>query len=316
MADSIKILFHYDAAKHLRETLAQLADRGLDVVCCPEGQSEPFNAEVVDAEVIWHVLEPVTAEVITRAPKLKLIQKIGVGVNTIDMDAAKEQGIAVCNMPGTNSRAVAEMALLLILSALRKQHLIDKVCRSGQWYTDKTIQETFGEIGGRTVGFVGYGEIPKILAPIVEFMGASVIYTDIEPKDNSYDFVSLEQLLSRADIVSLHVPLTAETDKLINADSITLMQPGSILINTARGELVDEGALYKALQEGTLSAAGLDVFNQEPVPKDNPLLSLDNVTVSPHVAWLTNETFDRSIDVCVQNSIAIRDGCQLHHQVI
>lgn len=316
MTESMKILFHYDAGEQLRETVTQLDSRGLDVVCCPEGQPEPFNTEVVDAEIIWHVLEPVTADVITRAPKLKLIQKIGAGVNTIDLDAVKKRGIAVCNMPGTNSRAVAEMALLLILSALRKQHITDKVCRMGQWYMDKTVQETFGEIGGRTIGFVGYGEIPKILAPIVEFMGASVIYTDIESKDIGYEFVTLEQLLSRADIVSLHVPLTAKTDKLINADSLALMQPGSILINTARGELVDEGALYKALQEGTLSAAGLDVFNQEPVPKDNPLLSLDNVTVSPHVAWLTNETFDRSINVAVQNSIAIRDGRQLRHQVV
>ena len=117
MTESMKILFHYDAGEQLRETVTQLDSRGLDVVCCPEGQPEPFNTEVVDAEIIWHVLEPVTADVITRAPKLKLIQKIGAGVNTIDLDAVKKRGIAVCNMPGTNSRAVAEMALLLILSA-------------------------------------------------------------------------------------------------------------------------------------------------------------------------------------------------------
>ena len=312
----MNILFHYDAGEKLRGEVAQLDQQGLDVTCCPEGVDEPFNAHIADAEAIWHVLQPITAEVIERAPNLKLIQKIGVGVNTIDLDAARARDIAVCNMPGTNSRAVAEMTLLLMLSALRKQTVIDRVCRSGQWAVDRVTKEAFGEIHGRTVGFVGFGAIPQILAPIVEAMGARVIYTANSAKAVAYDYLPLDQLLQQADIVSLHIPLTAESEKIISAARLAIMKPGALLINTARGGLIDEPALCEALRNGQLGGAGLDVFYQEPVSADNPLLSLDNVSVAPHVAWLTNETFSRSIDIAVKNSLAIRDGSTLLHRVI
>lgn len=312
----MKVLFHYDAGDQLRNEVAQFHDQGLDVVCCPEGPDEPLFSELPGAEVIWHVLTPITAEIMERAPHLKLIQKIGVGVNTIDLETARSRGIAVCNMPGTNSPAVAEMTLLLMLAALRKQPRISRVCRSGQWHVDKATKETFGEIRGRTVGFIGFGEIPKVLAPVLHTMGARVIYTANNPKPVSYEYLSLESVLEQSDILTLHVPLTDETEKLIDARRLASMKQGAILVNTARGELVDEEALYIALTDGSLSAAGLDVFSQEPVPTDNPLLSLDNVAVSPHVAWLTNETFTRSLHIAVQNCLAIRDGGELVYQVI
>jgi phosphoglycerate dehydrogenase-like enzyme len=312
----MKVLLHYDAGEQLRKEVAQFSDQGLDVVCCPEGPDEPFNTELADAEVIWHVLHPITEEVLSRAPRLKLIQKIGVGVNTIDLETAGSRGIAVCNMPGTNSPAVAEMALLLMLAALRKLPRISRACRNGQWHVDKATKESFGEVRGRTVGFVGFGEIPMKLAPILDAMGARVIYTANNPRPVAYEFLSLESVLEQSDILTLHIPLTAETEQLIDASRLALMKPGAILINTARGELVDEAALYAALDNGSLSAAGLDVFGQEPVAAENPLLALDNVVVSPHVAWLTNETFTRSLDIAVQNCLAIRDGGELVHQVI
>ncbi len=312
----MKVLFHYDAGDKLRRKVQGLSEKGLDVVCCPEGQDQVFYEELVDTEVIWHVLQPITAEVIERAPRLKLIQKIGVGVNTIDLEAAKARGIPVCNMPGTNSQAVAEMTLLLMLSALRKQTLIDKVCRSGQWAVDKETRESFGEICGRTVGLVGFGEIPQRLAPALTALGARVIYTATEPKDNALPFVTLDELLRTADIVSLHIPLSAATEKLIGANRIASMKDGAILVNTARGGLVDEDALYQALLSGKLSAAGLDVFFSEPVDKENPLLTLDNVALSPHVAWISNETFSRSIDVAVGNSLAVENGEPLTNQVV
>jgi phosphoglycerate dehydrogenase-like enzyme len=311
----MKVLFHYDAGDQLRESVARFASEGLDVVCCPEGVDQPFATELANTEVLWHVLQPITAQVIERAPRLRLIQKIGVGVNTIDLEAAKAKGIAVCNMPGTNSQAVAEMSLLLMLSALRKQTRINNVCRSGQWAVDRESKETFGEICGRTVGFVGYGEIPKRLTPVLMAMGASVVYTATKAQDCPVPFLSLEELLQTADIVSLHAPLTSVTQKMINAQRIQTMKTGSILINTARGGLVDEDALYRALQCGKLSAAGLDVFYEEPVRKNNRLLSLDNVSVTPHIAWLTNETLTRSIGVAVENSMAIMKGEKLSFQI-
>lgn len=312
----MKILFHYDAGDQLQQNVARLAENDLNVVCCPEGFDEPFNTYLQDAEIIWHVLQPITADMIERAPKLKMIQKIGVGVNTIDLEAAKARNISVCNMPGTNSRAVAEMTLLLMLAALRKHRVIDQACRSGQWNIDKKTKESLGEVCGRTIAFVGFGEIPKVLAPILVAMGARVIYTANSPKECSYDYFTLDELLPEADILSLHIPLTEETDKLFDDEKFAQMKTGSIFVNTSRGGLVDENALYKCLQSGALGAAGLDVFAEEPVAKDNPLLELDNVVVAPHLAWLTNETFARSIHIAVQNSLAVRDGHPLTFQVL
>jgi phosphoglycerate dehydrogenase-like enzyme len=150
----------------------------------------------------------------------------------------------------------------------------------------------------------------------MEAMGARVVYTDVDPKQLPYEFLPLDSVLAQSDIVTLHIPLTPETDKLINASRLAIMKPGAVLINTARGELVDESALYAALTEGSLSAAGLDVFNEEPLPTGNPLLSLDNVVATPHMAWLTNETFTRSLHVAVQNSLAIKNEGDLVHRVI
>lgn len=311
----MKVLFHYDAGVQMRARVAALDTVGLDVTCAPEGKDQPFEDLLPQAEAIWHVLQPINAEVIERAPRLRLIQKIGVGVNTIDLEAARARGIAVCNMPGTNSQAVAEMTLLLMLSALRKQVLIDKVCRSGQWTLDGVSKETLGELCGRTVGFVGFGEVPQRLAPALTALGVRVIYTATKIKNTALPFVSLDELLQTADVVSLHIPLMPETEQIINARRIDAMKTGAVLVNTARGALVDEAALYAALLSGKLSAAGLDVFCDEPVPEDNPLLSLDNVSVAPHVAWLTNETFERSIGVAMENSLAIRDGTDLAFQV-
>jgi phosphoglycerate dehydrogenase-like enzyme len=317
----MKILFHYDAGEQLQEDVRGLAAQGLNVVCCPEGPGQPFLSELKSAEVLWHCLQPVGEDIIDQAPELKLIQKIGIGVNTIDLAAAEARGIAVCNMPGTNSRAVAEMTLMLMLQALRKAPALDDACRSGQWYLDGNSKENLGEIFGKTVGLVGYGAIAQMLAPMLEAMGARVIYTARSGKSSiagadAYHFCDLNTLLAQADIVSLHVPLTDGTEQLINGDAIAQMKSGAIIVNTARGGLIDETALYEALTVGKLGAAGLDVFAVEPTPRDNALLSLNNVVVSPHVAWLTNETWARSISVAVENALAIAAGTPLRFRVV
>lgn len=314
----MKILFHYDAGEQLQRDVQALAAQGLNVVCCAEGPSQPFLSELKNAEVLWHVLQPIDADIIAQAPALKLIQKIGVGVNTIDLVAAEARGVAVCNMPGTNSRAVAEMSLMLMLQALRKTPILDKACRNGQWYLDVGSRENLGEIYGRTIGLVGFGASAQLLAPILEAMGARVIYTARSAKSGAggAEFCEFDTLLAQADIVSLHLPLTNDTEHIINRAAIAKMKTGAILINTARGALVDEKALYDALSEGKLSAAGIDVFATEPTPCDNPLLDLDNVVVSPHIAWLTNETWARSIEVAVENSLAIANNTPLRFRVV
>ena len=313
----MKVLFHYDAGPALKEKLKSLANQGLDVVCCPEGPKEPFVSELKDAEVIWHVLEPLSADILNQAPKLKLIQKIGVGTNTIDLDWAKQKGVPVCNMPGTNAQATAEMALLLILAASRRLSLMDKTCRNGQWRIEKEIEEKLSEIKGKTIGLVGFGAVASILADILDAMGARVIYNArTEKADVPYRFVSLPELFGESDVVSLHAGLNEETEKLINETALAQMKQGAILVNTARGGLVDELAVYAALLTGKLGAAGFDVFATEPVSKDNKLLSLDNVVVAPHLGWLTEETLERSISVASDNCVRLQQGKDLNFRVI
>jgi phosphoglycerate dehydrogenase-like enzyme len=314
----MKVLFRYDCGPKLAARLAGFKAEGLEIAACSEADDALDARHMEEAEALWHVLKPVTAAHIAAAPRLRLIQKIGVGVNTIDLDAAKARGIAVCNMPGTNSRAVAEMALLLMLAALRKLSMLDAATRKGEgWIAGPRWQEGYGELGGRTVGLVGYGAVPALLAPVLEAMGARVLYTARGPKpDARCDFRAMAELLAESDIVSLHVPLTPETANMINAKSIARMKPGAILVNTARGGLVDEGDLIEALIHGRIAAAGLDVFVREPVAPDNALLKMDNVVVAPHVAWLTPETFERSLGVAAENCRRLARGGELLHRVV
>ena len=311
----MKVVLHFAAGPVLREALAALTGQGVEVACCPEGVPEPFTTEMRDAQAIWHVLQPITPEVIANAPRLRLIQKIGVGVNTIDLHAAQARGIAVCNMPGSNSRAVAEMSLMLMLNALRRQYGVERSLRAGEWTVDEATRESIGELCGRTVGIVGFGAVPQVLAPILHAMGARVVYSARSRRDVPWEYFDLDRLFAESDVVTLHVPLTPETAGLASRERIASMKRGAILVNTARGGLVDEPALIEALASGRLGAAGLDVFAEEPLAADHPLLALPNVTVAPHVAWLTRETWQRSISIALHNTLAVRDGTALLHRV-
>ena len=292
-------------------------EAGLNVVAVAPHESDRLDKALGDVEVIWHVLEPLTADQISAAPHLRLIQKIGVGVNTIDVAAASALGIAVCNMPGTNSRAVAEMTLALMLNCLRHITKIHARTRTGSgWDLSPDTFEASGEISGRTVGLVGNGAVPRILTPILVALGARVIYTDRSRNDESVgEWRSLQQLLAESDIVSLHVPLTDATTRLLDRNALGLMKQGAILINTARGELIDQSALIDALTAERLAAAGLDVFAPEPIPPDDPILSLDNVVLTPHVAWQTRETLSRSLEAAMENCRRLRAGEPLLNQV-
>ncbi len=315
---SMKALLHYRASPGLRARIAGHRSDWLRVVAVDESDRETFLRELADTDILLHVLEPVTADDIARAPKLRLIQKIGVGVNTIDLKAAEKAGIAVANMPGTNSRAVAELTLMLMLAAGRRAGALDRATRAGTgWQMQPDVFDTVSEIHGKTVGLIGYGAVPRLLAPILNAMGAHVLYVATGPKpDAAAEWRDLPDLITQSDIVSLHVPQTAETAGMIDRAMIARFRPGAILINTARGGLVDEPALIDALRSGHIAAAGLDVFASEPVDDRNPLFKLDNVVVTPHVAWLTPETLDRSMAIAFENCRRLRDGEPLIHRVI
>jgi phosphoglycerate dehydrogenase-like enzyme len=175
------------------------------------------------------------------------------------------------------------------------------------WFDAWKLQDHFGELGGRTVGLLGYGEVAKILHPILEALGAKVIFWSRSRKNSS-----LDEILSASDIVSLHLPLTTATERLIDPRRL---KPGAILVNTARGGLVQEEFLAECLKSGQLAAAGLDVFASEPAERSNPLLALPNVVCTPHVAWLTRETLQRSIALARENVRRLESGAPLLHRV-
>ena len=312
----MKAVLHYRASAGFRAALSGI--EGVEIAIVDETDDAGFAREIADAEVLLHVLKPVTAAMMSAAPKLGLIQKIGVGVNTIDLEAAKARGIAVCNMPGTNSQAVAEMALTLMLAVLRRVAVFDPATRAGNgWTPDAAVLDQVGEIGGRTVGFFGFGASASRLAPALEALGATVIYAARSPKaGREAGFRRFEALLAEADILSLHAPATAETHGIIGAEAIQRMKPGAIIVNTARGEVIDEAALIAALKSGRLSGAGLDVFAREPVDPANELLTLSNVVVMPHLAWLTPETLKRSMGVALENCRRLGRGEPLIHRVV
>lgn len=296
------VVFHFDGSEALKQRVAMVG-----VALCAESDAAAFERLLPDMEVLWHVLKPVTADVIARAPKLRLIQKIGSGVNTIDVEAAKRRGIAVCNLPGTNSRAVAEMTLLLMLACLRRLPDLSTAVHRGNWGSAWKLQDHFGELGGRSVGLLGYGAVPRILHPILEALGAKVLFWSRSARN-----AELEDLVGACDIVSLHLPLTGETQGFLDPRK---MKSGAILVNTARGGLVQEPYLIETLRSGHLAAAGLDVFSEEPLTADHPLLRLKNVVCAPHLAWLTQETLERSLGVALENVHRLRAGEPLLHRV-
>ncbi|MCM3879463.1 MAG: hypothetical protein ND807_05080 [Vicinamibacterales bacterium] len=314
----MKAVLHYRATAGLRRQIAATENEWLRIVTVDVDDTATFAEEIADAEVLLHVLEPVGVATIDRAPRLRLIQKLGIGVDTIDLDLARQRGIAVCNMPGTNTRAVAELTLLLMLATLRRLTDLDHLIRAGQgWAVADESIDGLGELGGRTVGLVGFGAVGRCLAPMLTAVGATVTYTDVrEVPGAAGRFLTLDDLLSSADIVSLHVPLTAETAGMMNAAAFSKMKAGSILINAARGRLVDEPALLDALRRRHLRGAGLDVFNTEPVETSNPLLRCPNVIATPHLAWLTAETISRSLAVFAENCRRLRHGQELLHRVV
>lgn len=313
----MKVLFHFNVNATLLAWLKQNTPSDWEVTCCPEDDLEGFEAKWPGTQVLWHVLRPVTGSLIEANPSLALIQKVGVGVNTIDLSSASRQGIAVCNMPGVNSRAVAEMTLTLMLMAARRINSLSHGLREGTWVIPETRQEQLFELGGKTIGLIGTGHVPSILGPWLITMGAKVITHSRQPKSNwPYPCYSLDELLSRSDVVSLHLPLTEETRNLIDRERLSQIKPGAVLINTARGELIDEEALCEALDSGQVSVAGLDVFANEPIGQSHRLLQRDDTICTPHMSWLTQDMFQRAITVAIENTRRIQTGEALLHRVI
>lgn len=275
------------------------------VFCGLEQDSARILQVGADADYIFaDAIQPVSAEVIQAMPNLKLIHSEGVGYNAIDCAAARARGIFVCNNRAANAAGVAEHAIMLMLAVQRRLVEGDTLVRAGRQIEAKGtfINEGVHELGSCTVGLLGFGAIAKQVALRLEPFGCSVLYNarhaaaPEEERRYGVRYAAVDEILRTADIVSLHVPVTPETAKMIDAAALTAMKPTAILINTARGEIVDQEALLEAIIAGEIAGAGLDTLSPEPVTLENPLLNLPaecayRVTFSPHIGGTTVEAF-------------------------
>ena len=246
------------------------------------------------------------AEVIEAGRRLRLLQLPGVGYDQVDMAAAKRVGLPVAQSLGGSSDAVAEHALMLMLAVSRRLVELAVSLRAGKWWMWERRTVSYG-LQGKTLGIIGLGRIGSEVAVRAAGFGMTIQHHDAVPSPR-YPFADLQTLLRTSDIVSIHCPLTAETRHLLNADRIGTMKPGAILINTARGGIVDEAALYQALVAGHLAGAGLDVFEKEPPGIDNPLLHLDQVIATPHVSTGTFDSLRAKAAFYAENIRRVLDG--------
>ncbi|MBL8350129.1 MAG: hydroxyacid dehydrogenase [Burkholderiaceae bacterium] len=278
-------------AQHLVPEAQQiLRDAGARIEFMPEPITEDalierFGAEPVEA-VLMRGSKPFTARVLDAARGLKIIAKNGAGVDSVDLAAAAQRGIAVAVAAGANADAVAEHSVAMMLSLVRNLSGLDRKVRTGAWEGTAYQGRDFR---GSTVGIVGYGSIGRSTARLAAALGAKVVvYKAARTEADTFELeTDFDRLLGRVDVLSLHCPLTEQTRGLLGRREFALMKPGALLVNTARGPIVDEAALVESLRSGHLGGAGLDTFELEPIAADNPLLALDNVLLTPHVAGVT-----------------------------
>lgn len=248
-------------------------------------------------------------KLIAASTSLKVISKHGVGVSNIDIEAAKSQGIAVYSTPGANTQSVVELTIALMLSASRHMLRFDHSVRLGEW-----VRSSDGvQLAGKTLGIIGFGQIGRGVAKVAQVLQMKVHVVDpfLTDKDakkfDVYKANDIDHLLPNVQFLSLHCPAERGAPPLLNANRFNLMQKGSVIINTARGELIDEDALFHALGSNHLLAAGLDSFMQEPVNKNNPLFSLDNVICTPHIGGSTPDALDNMALMAAKNVLAYLD---------
>ena len=256
----------------------------------------PFSEENVirelqnaDAGIID--IEPYGESVFSQVKdSTKLMVRFGVGFDKVDLKAASRNGIAIARTTGANTTAVAEMALTLMLTCRRRMNLYQARTRAGEW-----VKDIGNELIGSTVGIIGYGNIGRRLAKLLKGFDCRILAYDPFPneeaaKADGVELVALEEILTQSDAISIHVPYTKETHHMINRETLTLMKPTAVIVNTARGNIIDEDALYQALKSGPIAGAGVDVFAAEPLSVESPLLTLENAVLTPHVSSQTMES--------------------------
>lgn len=267
-----------------------------------------------DAEVVLTNKTILDGFILNLLPKLKYIGVLATGYNVVDLDVARQRGIVVTNIPAYSTQSVAQMAIAHLLNITQRVAHYAHEVHNGVWSAQPDFcywNTPLIELAGKKIGIVGFGNTGQATAQIAEALGMEVwVYTS-KPKKSlpkKYQEVTLNELFSACDVVSLHCPLTAENKEMVNSFRLSLMKQGAILINTSRGGLIDEKALEQALLSGKLLGAGLDVLSSEPVPNGNPLLKLKNCFITPHIAWATRESRMRLMNQAVENLKAWMEG--------
>lgn len=274
---------------------------------------EDAAVRIGDAEVVFINKVRLTDEIFAACPNLKLVSILATGYNIVDLAAAKHRGITVCNVPGYSTRAVVQMTFALLLEICQQVGLHSGAVHTGRWQTCPDFcfwDRPLIELDGKTMGIVGYGAIGSAVGTVAQALGMKLLVTarHEKPVPEGARFVSLPELLAQSDVVSLHCPQTAENARMIDAGALAQMKDGAILLNTARGGLLDEQAVADALRSGKLLAAGMDVVSAEPIRADNPLLTAPNCFLTPHIAWAPLETRRRLQAISAENLRAFLAG--------
>lgn len=274
---------------------------------------EDAAARIGDSEVVFINKVRLTGEIFAACPNLKLVSILATGYNIVDLAAAKRRGITVCNVPGYSTRAVVQMTFALLLEICQQVGLHSGAVHTGRWQTCPDFcfwDRPLIELDGKTMGIVGYGAIGSAVGTVAQALGMKLLVTarHERPVPEGARFVSLPELLAQSDVVSLHCPQTAENARMIDAGALAQMKDGAILLNTARGGLLDEQAVADALRSGKLLAAGMDVVSAEPIRADNPLLTAPNCFLTPHIAWAPLETRRRLQAISAENLRAFLAG--------
>lgn len=270
-------------------------------------RTDPADAanRIGDAQIILINKTPITAELLDQCPDLRLICVQATGYNVVDCDAARKRGITVCNVPAYGTNAVTQFTFSLLLEICNRVGHHDDAVHTGRWSTCGNFcfwDTPQMELYGKTLGIIGYGSIGQSVGRVAKAFGMKVrAYSRTQKPEFQDDYADLDTVLAQSDIITLHCPMTPETDRIINKDTIAKMKDGAILINTGRGQLVDEQAAADALVSGKLRAMAADVVSVEPIAPDNPLLSAPNCILTPHMAWTPVEARQRIIDITVGN---------------
>lgn len=290
----------------------------LHALCNPlstysETLPEQVGARIGDAQVVISNKVLLDADAMAAAAQLKLICVAATGTNNVDLEAARARGIAVCNVRGYATASVVEHVFALLLSLVRQLDAYRNRLAAGDWQRAPhfcLLEPPMQELRGRTLGIVGYGELGRAVARVAEAFGMRVLLAQRPGAPAAPDRIALHDLLPQVDIVSLHCPLTEQTRDLIGAPELAAMKPTALLINTARGGLVDEAALLAALQSGRLGGAGIDVLAQEPPLANNALLAarLPNLIVTPHIAWASLAARQRLVEELALNIRSFQSG--------